>query len=110
MLSEIKSYYNIEGDSEFARFLDITPQTLHNWRKRNTFDTEIIYTKCLDISAEWLLTGKGEMLRPEKKDEKIIAKEEKVQYGGGEEYWRGRYDQIREDYEKLLKELGKHLK
>lgn len=63
ILNEIKSHLNIKSDSELARFLDVTPQVISNWRARNTFDVELIYTKCLDINAEWLLTGKGEMLK-----------------------------------------------
>jgi len=61
------------------------------------------------ISKEWWENGFGPMIL-EKNQENLILREGEKQYGGGEEYWRGRYDQIREDYEKLLKELGKHLK
>lgn len=63
ILNEIKSYLNIKSDSDFARFLDVSPQVISNWRSRNTFDIELIYTKCLNINPEWLLTGNGEMLK-----------------------------------------------
>jgi hypothetical protein len=64
-------------DSEFARFLEIKPQTLATWHSRNTFDINIIYSKCYEISPDFLLTGKGEMLRnvAEKKEENPMAVE-----------------------------------
>ena len=64
ILSKIKNNYKFKNDAVFARFLGITPQTLSNWYARNTIDYEIISTKCVDIDANWLLTGQGEMLRP----------------------------------------------
>ena len=38
------------------------PQSINNWIARNTFDADLIFSKCDGISAEWLLTGKGDML------------------------------------------------
>lgn len=63
ILQAIKDYYHFKKDSHFASFLGITPQVLTNWKARDTFDINIIYTKCLDFSLEWLVTGKGEMLK-----------------------------------------------
>lgn len=63
ILNEIKSHYKFKSDAEFARFLDIKPQTLSSWYSRNTFDIDLIYAKCEDISGDWLLTGKGSMLK-----------------------------------------------
>lgn len=63
MINQIIEYYKFSSDAEFARHLGIRPQVLSNWKNRSTFDPELIYTKCLDINPEWLLTGKGEMLR-----------------------------------------------
>lgn len=54
---------DIKTDADFARFLGIKPQTLSSWYSRNTFDIELLYTKCGDINANWLLTGKGNMLK-----------------------------------------------
>ncbi|MGY0039200.1 helix-turn-helix domain-containing protein [Pedobacter sp. NJ-S-72] len=65
ILSQIKSHYNFKNDAEFARYLDIKPNTLSNWHSRNTIDYELIVTKCADIDANWLLTGQGEMLKNE---------------------------------------------
>ena len=67
ILSEIKSHYNIRSDADFARFLGLKPQTLSSWYSRNVFDIELLYAKCGEIDANWLLTGKGEMLRNNQK-------------------------------------------
>lgn len=63
ILKEIKSHYNIKSDADFARFLDIKPQTLSSWYARNSFDIDLLYSKCVDISGDWLITGQGEMLK-----------------------------------------------
>lgn len=59
ILNEIKNHYNFTSDSEFAKFLGIKPRTLSSWHTRNTFDIELIYAKCENINADYLLTGKG---------------------------------------------------
>lgn len=64
ILNEIKSYYNFVSDSEFAKFLGIKPQTLSSWHTRNTFDIELLYSKCENINAEYLLTGIGDIEKP----------------------------------------------
>lgn len=63
ILSHIKQHYGFKSDAEFARFLGITPQTLSNWGARNSVDYELLSTKCVDVDANWLLTGNGEMLK-----------------------------------------------
>lgn len=66
ILNEIKKHYSFKKEIDFANFLDVKPQTLASWHSRNVFDIELLYEKCNEISAEFLLTGKGEILR--KKD------------------------------------------
>ncbi len=65
ILSKIIEYKKFKSDAEFARFLGITPQNLSKWKTRGTYDIELLYTKCPELSAEWLLSGKGEMLKNE---------------------------------------------
>ena len=65
ILNKIKKYYGLKSDASFARFLKIKPQTLSSWYSRNTFDIDLLYSKCGDIDANWLLTGKGLMLKTE---------------------------------------------
>lgn len=63
ILKEIKKHYNFKTDGEFADFLGIKQNTLSNWSTRNSIDYERIITKCEDIDANWLLTGKEPMLK-----------------------------------------------
>ncbi|AMA49444.1 helix-turn-helix domain-containing protein [Flavobacterium covae] len=63
ILNKIKEYYKFQKDSQFAKFLGIPAQNLSKWKNRNTYDAELIYTKCTHINPEWLLTGQGEMLK-----------------------------------------------
>ncbi|WP_199118694.1 S24 family peptidase [Pedobacter sp. ASV28] len=59
ILNEIKSHYNFSSDAELARFLGVAPNTLSNWVARNSLDYDLIFSKCEDIDANFLLTGKG---------------------------------------------------
>lgn len=63
MLDAIIDYYTNGNKAKFAGILGVSPQTVSAWLARNTFDSELLYAKCSDISAEWLLTGKGSMLK-----------------------------------------------
>ena len=63
MLDAIKSHLNMSKNADFARFLGISSQAVSNWYARNTFDAELLYTKCDFINPAWLLTGKGSMLK-----------------------------------------------
>ncbi|MGV4333345.1 helix-turn-helix domain-containing protein [Ornithobacterium rhinotracheale] len=69
ILNNIKEYKNFSSDAEFARFLGIPAQNLSKWKARNTYDIELLYTKCTELNPEWLLTGKGEMLKTPAKQE-----------------------------------------
>ena len=63
ILNKIKDHLNLRYDKEFADFLGIKTTTLAMWYKRNTYDIELIFNKCEFLSAEWLLTGKGSMIK-----------------------------------------------
>ena len=67
ILNKIQEHYNFKKDAQFAEYLGIPAQNLSKWKLRNTFDAELIYTKCTEINPEWLLTGQGEMLKGETK-------------------------------------------
>lgn len=64
MLNELRRHYNLPRNAEFAEFFGISPQNAYTWMKRGTFDAEIVYEKCPEVSADWILSGEGEMLRP----------------------------------------------
>lgn len=88
VLKKIKTTLGYEKDVDFANFLGISPQTLASWYSRNTYDFEILYAKCINIDANFLLSGKGEIFlkkdtvanfpeiyHTDKKCEKCIDKE-----------------------------------
>ena len=63
MLEQLVSYFTDGNKSRFANMLDVKPQTINTWLARNTFDAELIYSKCDGVSGDWLLSGEGEMLK-----------------------------------------------
>lgn len=63
ILNDIKNHLDIKTNKGFAEFLEIKATTLSMWYKRNTFDIELIFNKCEYLNPEWLLTGKGNMLK-----------------------------------------------
>ena len=69
MLNDIREYLNIKTTVGFAQYLDITTPNMYTWFKRGTFDEKVILAKCPEISAEWLLTGNGEMLKENSNNE-----------------------------------------
>jgi len=65
MIEALVSQYTNGNKSKFASILGVTPQTINTWISRNTFDIELLFTKCDGISAEWLLTGEGSIIKGE---------------------------------------------
>ncbi len=63
ILNNIKKHLKIRFDKDFADFLGIKTTTLAMWYKRNSYDVELLFNKCEFLNPEWLLTGKGEMLK-----------------------------------------------
>lgn len=49
--------------ADFARILGISNQNLNIWYTRDYLDIEKVFSACPGLSAQWLLTGQGEMLR-----------------------------------------------
>ncbi|MEO8255630.1 MAG: helix-turn-helix domain-containing protein, partial [Flavobacterium sp.] len=78
ILNRIKSHYGFASNTDFAKFLDIAPQTLNSWYSRNTFDIEKLYAKCIDITSDFILSGKEPMLRQESAIETVVNFEHKV--------------------------------
>ncbi|MBT0572463.1 helix-turn-helix domain containing protein [Riemerella anatipestifer] len=64
ILNDILNYKGFKSKKKFAEFLGINPNTLSNWYSRNTFDENLIIGKIPELNEVWLLTGKGEMLKP----------------------------------------------
>lgn len=67
IINKIQDEYHLQKDADFAEMLGISKQTLSNWKSRNSFDIELLYTKCEFINPVFLLTGKEPIrLIPEK--------------------------------------------
>ncbi len=82
-LNQISDYYNFKSYSEFAAKAGINHQTASNYLKgKQKPDAEklsIIIQSFDEVNAEWLLTGKGDMLK--KSNQKgiyTIGKENKL--------------------------------
>ena len=61
-LLQLIEHFSQGNKSQFAKMLGITPQAISTWIARNTYDTDMIYANCFNVSPHWLLTGEGEML------------------------------------------------
>ena len=53
----------INTDNELALFLGVARNTISSWRSRNTMDHALVFSKCDHINIDWLVTGRGEMLK-----------------------------------------------
>lgn len=62
IINNLINYYAKGKKSEFANKLGISPQAVSTWLNRGTFDIELIFAKCENISPNWLLTGEGSMI------------------------------------------------
>lgn len=69
MLESLINHYTDGNQAKFALKLGIPAQNISAWIKRDTFNAELIYEKCEGVSADWLLSGSGEMLRS---DQQIV--------------------------------------
>lgn len=63
MVQELIAHYSNGNKAQFASLLGVRPQTINSWITRETFDAELIYAKCLGVSADWLISGEGDMLK-----------------------------------------------
>ena len=63
-LEAIISHYCDGKPSLFAKQIGVAPSTISSWFARDTMDYDLLSAKCENISPEWLLTGRGEMLKP----------------------------------------------
>lgn len=79
VLNKLQQHYGFEKDADFARFLGISPQNLANWKIRGRYDIEVLYTKCVDVRPDFLITGqepieKDQYIRPISENRKTTSK------------------------------------
>lgn len=63
ILSRLKSALNMSKDNGLSTYLGIDKSTLSAWKRRNSIDYELIFTKCIQFNYDWIITGSGQMLR-----------------------------------------------
>lgn len=61
-LEAIIKHYSDGKPSVFAKLIGVAPSTISSWLSRDTLDYDLLFAKCENISSEWLLTGRGEMI------------------------------------------------
>ena len=62
-IERLKKGLNRSSDHALAELLGISKATLSNWKSRNSIDIPLVFSKCEQISIDWLLTGYGSMLK-----------------------------------------------
>lgn len=75
IIKELINYYSGGNNGQFATKLGVKPQTISTWIARKSFDIELIFAKCEDISPEWLLTGQGDMLKSDRHEVKFVSEQ-----------------------------------
>lgn len=68
-LEALIAHYSEGKPTRFAKYIGVAPSTISTWLARDSFDYDLLFAKCETISPEWLLTGKGNMLKEEGKEE-----------------------------------------
>ena len=63
MLEQLINHYTNGNKAKFAAMIGITPQLVSNWLSRSTFDAELLYKGCKNVSVDWLLSGEGDMIK-----------------------------------------------
>lgn len=81
MVLALVDKYTGGNKAQFANMLGVSAQTISAWINRKTFDAELIFTKCRDVSPTWLLSGTGEILISKKKEGQPITKTDDPQKG-----------------------------
>jgi|GEM_PF-2747440 len=57
ILDRIKQAYNMKSDAQLASYFKKDPSTISSWRRRNSLDFQLIFSKCHDLNANFLIYG-----------------------------------------------------
>lgn len=74
-LEALIAHYSDGKPTRFAKRIGVAPSTISTWMARDTFDYDLLFAKCEMISPEWLLTGKGAMLKTAVQEQHITTQQ-----------------------------------
>lgn len=64
LIDTLVNVYSDGNNKDFARMLGVSSQTISNWKRSERHpDLRLIYTKCENLSGDWLLSGEGDIFR-----------------------------------------------
>lgn len=69
IIERLKIGLELSSDNALADSLGVSKTTLSNWKRRNSLDFPLVFSLCEHISLDWLLTGKGNMLKEEETED-----------------------------------------
>lgn len=66
VINRLKNAYNMSSDAKLADFLGVDPSTISAWKRRGNLDWKLIWTKCTDLSADYIIYEEMPIFREEK--------------------------------------------
>jgi hypothetical protein len=101
IINRLKVGLSLKSDKNLSDFLGIKPTTLSSWRTRDTLDYDLIFTKCVEISIDWLVTGKGPIRLDPTLKKPCDASDSNALYNeeteGSVDYWKERCLNLHEE-------------
>lgn len=73
IIERLKIGLELSSDNALADTLGVSKTTLSNWKSRNSLDFPLVFSLCEQISLDWLLTGKGKMLKSNAQEDEEAA-------------------------------------
>lgn len=73
IIERLKIGLELSSDNALADSLGVSKTTLSNWKSRNSLDFPLVFSLCEHISLDWLLTGKGKMLKSNAQEDEEAA-------------------------------------
>lgn len=73
IIERLKIGMELSSDNALADTLGVSKTTLSNWKSRNSLDFPLVFSLCEHISLDWLLTGKGKMLKSNAQEDEEAA-------------------------------------
>lgn len=73
IIERLKIGLELSSDNALADTLGVSKTTLSNWKSRNSLDFPLVFSLCEHISLDWLLTGKGKILKSNAQEDEEAA-------------------------------------